>query len=107
VKMKKGDFIGREALAKQKEAGIFRRLTGFEVSGRGIARHGYPVMQHASSVPVGVVTSGTQTPTVGKAIGLAYVPVGCVAPGTPLAIDVRGRPVEARVVPTPFYKRKA
>ncbi|MGZ6970314.1 MAG: glycine cleavage T C-terminal barrel domain-containing protein, partial [Thermoanaerobaculia bacterium] len=88
------------------EAGITRRLVGFEVTGRGIARHGYPVSLHASSVPVGVVTSGTQTPTVGKPIGLAYVPVGCVIPGTPLAIDVRGRSVPASVVPTPFYRRK-
>jgi aminomethyltransferase len=106
VKMKKGDFTGREALAKQKEAGITRRLVGFEVTGRGIARHGFPVSVDPASGPVGVVTSGTQTPTVGKPIGLAYVPVGRVTPGTPLAIDVRGRSVAARVVPTPFYKRK-
>ncbi|MDL2719210.1 MAG: glycine cleavage system aminomethyltransferase GcvT [Acidobacteriota bacterium] len=101
VKMKKGDFIGREALAKQKEAGVVRRLAGFEVTGRGIARHGYAVDGDA-----GVVTSGTQTPTVGKAIGLAYLPAGRVTPGTPLAIDVRGRSVAAHVVPTPFYKRQ-
>jgi aminomethyltransferase len=106
VKMKKGDFTGREALAKQKEAGITRRLVGFEVTGRGIARHGYSVSVDGASGPVGVVTSGTQTPTVGKAIGLAYVPAGRVTPGTPLAIDVRGRSVAAHVVPTPFYKRK-
>ncbi len=106
VKMKKGDFTGREALAKQKEAGITRRLVGFEVTGRGIARHGYPVSVDAASGPVGVVTSGTQTPTVGKPIGLAYVPAGLVTPGTTLSIDVRGRSVAARVVPTPFYKRK-
>ena len=106
VKMKKGDFTGRDALAKQKEAGITRRLVGFEVTGRGIARHGFPVSVDPGSGPVGVVTSGTQTPTVGKPIGLAYVPAGRVAPGTPLAIDVRGRSVGARVVATPFYKRK-
>ncbi len=106
VKMKKGDFTGRDALAKQKETGVTRRLVGFEVTGRGIARHGFPVLVDPESGPVGVVTSGTQTPTVGKAIGLAYVPAGRTTPGTPLAIDVRGRPVAARVVPTPFYKRK-
>jgi aminomethyltransferase len=106
VKMKKGDFTGRDALAKQKEAGITRRLVGFEVTGRGIARHGFPVSVDDASGPVGVVTSGTQTPTLGKAIGLAYVPSGRVTLGTPLAIDVRGRAVAARVVPTPFYKRK-
>jgi aminomethyltransferase len=103
VKMKKGDFTGREALAKQKEAGITRRLVGFEVTGRGIARHGYALS--VGGAP-GVVTSGTQTPTVGKPIGLAYVPAGSVAAGTPFEIDVRGRSVAARVVPTPFYKRK-
>ena len=104
VKMKKGDFIGKDALAKQKETGVVRRLTGFEVTGRGIARHGYAVQLDGES---GIVTSGTQTPTVGKAIGLAYVPTGRVTPGTPLAIDVRGRSVAAHVVPTPFYKRKS
>ena len=103
VKMKKGDFTGREALAKQKEAGITRRLAGFEVTGRGIARHGHSVSVDGAA---GVVTSGTQTPTVGKPIGLAYVPAGRVALGTPLEIDVRGRSVAARVVPTPFYRRK-
>jgi len=103
VKMKKGDFTGREALAKQKEAGITRRLAGFEVTGRGIARHGYALSVDGAS---GVVTSGTQTPTVGKPIGLAYVPAGRVATGTPLEIDVRGRSVAARIVPTPFYKRQ-
>ncbi len=106
VKMKKGDFIGREALEKQKEAGVVRRLAGFEVTGRGIARHGYPVSVDTTSGPVGVVTSGTQTPSVGKAIGLAYVPAGRVTPGTPLAIGVRGRSVAAHVVATPFYRRK-
>jgi aminomethyltransferase len=109
VKMKKGDFTGRDALAKQKEAGITRRLVGFEVTGRGIARHGFAVSAGGAASSgdgvVGVVTSGTQTPTVGKAIGLAYVPTGRVTPGTPLAIDVRGRSVPAIVVPTPFYKR--
>jgi aminomethyltransferase len=110
VKMKKGDFIGRDALARQKESGVTRRLAGFEVTGRGIARHGYAVSADGAASSgdgvVGVVTSGTQTPTVGKAIGLAYVPAGRVTPGTPLAIDVRGRSVAAHVVPTPFYKRQ-
>lgn len=102
VKMRKGDFTGKEALAKQKAAGVTRRLVGFEVTGRGIARHGYAVS--AAGGP-GVVTSGTQTPTVGKAIGLAYVPIAGVAPGATLDIDIRGRSVSAAVVPTPFYKR--
>jgi aminomethyltransferase len=106
VKMKKGDFQGRGALEKQKAAGITRRLVGFEVVGRGIGRHGYSVVVEKSGEK-GIVTSGTQTPTVGKAIGLAYVPVSATAVGTRLGIDVRGRLVPAVVVPTPFYKRNA
>jgi len=105
VKMKKGDFIGRDALEKQKAEGLTKKLAGFEVTGRGIARHGHPVK--GGSGKEGVVTSGTQTPTVGKAIGLAYLPVEDVAIGSGLAIDVRGREVPAVVVPTPFYKRKS
>ncbi|KAA0253081.1 glycine cleavage system aminomethyltransferase GcvT [Acidobacteria bacterium ACD] len=103
VKMKKGDFIGRDALERQKAAGVARKLVGFEVTGRGIARHGYPLTAEGGGA--GVVTSGTQTPTVGKAIGLAYVPAEKTAVGTPLVIDVRGKGVPAVVVPTPFYKR--
>lgn len=104
VKMKKGDFIGRDALEKQKAAGITRKLTGFEVTGRGIARHGHPLKMDESGKS-GLVTSGTQTPTLGKAIGLAYVPVESATPGKKLTIDVRGREVPAVTVPTPFYKR--
>ena len=104
VKMKKGDFIGRAALEQQKAAGITRKLVGFEVTGRGIARHGHTLKTAAGP---GIVTSGTQTPTVGKAIGLAYVPVAASAIGTEMEIDIRGRGVSATVVPTPFYKRPA
>lgn len=72
---------------------------------RGIARHGYRVMQ--GDAPVGVVTSGTQTPYLGKAIGMAFVPVDQSSPGTTIEIDIRGRTASARVVPMPFYKRDA
>ncbi len=102
VKMKKGEFIGRSALERQKAAGLSRKLVGFEVTGRGIARHGYPLKTESGP---GIVTSGTQTPTVGKPIGLAYVPLAASAIGTQLEIDIRGRGVAAVVVPTPFYKR--
>jgi aminomethyltransferase len=102
--MKKGDFVGRDALAKQKEDGLKRKLAGFFVEGRGIARHGYPLKVEGSGEP-GVVTSGTQTPTVGRALGLAYVPLAATAPGTRLLVDVRGKDLPAVVVPTPFYKR--
>ena len=105
VKMKKGDFCGRSALEAQKAAGVKRKLVGFEVTGRGIARHGHPLTVDATG-QAGIVTSGTQTPTIGRAIGLAYVPVESAAVGTPLTVDVRGRGVPAVVAPTPFYKRK-
>ena len=100
---KKESFIGREALAAQKDQGVTRKLVGFEMVDRGIARHGYPVVSNGK--PIGVVTSGTQTPFLKKAIGLAYVPVALTAPGSEITIDIRGRASLARVVPTPFYKR--
>ena len=100
----KPDFIGRQALVKQRQAGVTRKLVGFEMIGRGIARHGYPVV--AGDQQVGVVTSGTRTPFLDKAIGLAYVPSGGTELGTEYFIDVRGRRVQARVVPLPFYKRQ-
>jgi aminomethyltransferase len=97
------EFIGRDALREQKEAGLTRKLVGFEVIDRGIARHGYPVMR--AGKPVGVVTSGTQTPYLKKAIGMAYVPIDLATAGAEIDIDVRGRLAKARVVPLPFYKR--
>lgn len=104
VKMKKAEFTGRAALEAQKTAGATRKLVGFEVTGRGIARHGHPLTVDATGKP-GLVTSGTQTPTLGKAIGLAYVPIESSSVGTALTVDVRGRKVPAVIVPTPFYKR--
>jgi glycine cleavage system T protein (aminomethyltransferase) len=99
----KGDFPGRAVLAEQKKNGPPRKLVGFEVTGRGIARHGYPVLVHDERV--GEVTSGTYAPFLQKNIGLCYVPATRAAVGTELAIDIRERKVLARVVPTPFYKR--
>jgi aminomethyltransferase len=99
----KGDFLGRQALADQKARGLATRLVGFEMLDRAIARHGYPVV--AGGEPVGRVTSGTQTPFLKKAIGMAYVPVALSAPGAQFEIEVRGRLVRAAVVPLPFYKR--
>ncbi len=96
-------FIGRDRLLAQKDKGVARKLVGFEMLERGIARHGYPVMRDGK--PVGVVTSGTQTPFLKKAIGMAYVPVEQSAAGAEIEIDVRGRPSKARVVKMPFYKR--
>jgi aminomethyltransferase len=99
----KPDFIGREALVEQRAKGAARKLVGFEMLDRGIARHGYPVMSNGREV--GVVTSGTQTPFLKKAIGMAYVPIDLSAPNTEIDIDVRGRSLRGQVVPLPFYKR--
>ncbi len=98
----KGDFIGREALRRQKTEGLRRRLVGFGVTGAGIARQGYPILLDGK--PAGIVTSGTKSPTLGKAIGLGYVPAGSAEVGTSIAIEIRGKAVAATIVPTPFYK---
>lgn len=103
VKMNKGDFMGRDALAAQKAAGVPRKLVGFEMVDRGIARHGYPAKTSAGP---GVVTSGTHSPTFGKPIGLALLPTAATPVGTEFEVEIRGRAAGARIVPTPFYKRK-
>ena len=102
VKMKKGDFLGREALARQKAEGVPRKLVGFEMVDRGIARHGYAARTASGD---GVVTSGTHSPTLGKPIGLALLPMAASAVGTEFEVDIRGRSARARIVETPFYKR--
>jgi aminomethyltransferase len=100
----KGEFPGRAILASQKAAGPSRKLVGFEVTGRGIARHGYPVY-FGEGDAAGTVTSGTYAPFLQKNIGLAYLPAARSAVGTEFEVEVRERRVPARVVPTPFYKR--
>jgi aminomethyltransferase len=100
----KGDFIGRPVLEEQKKNGAPRKLVGFEVLGRGIARHGHPV--YVNDLHVGDVTSGTYAPFLQKNIGLCYLPTPRAAVGTEFDVDVRGRRVKAKVVPTPFYKRE-
>jgi aminomethyltransferase len=101
--MEKGDFLGHSALAAAKAAGPRKKLVGFEVDGRGIARQGHKVMKEGREI--GVVTSGTWSPTFEKAIGLAHVETASSAVGTAFEIDVRGKAVPARVVQLPFYKR--
>lgn len=103
-KLNKGDFIGRDALAKQKEAGVAKRLAGFEVSERGIARDDQEVLLDGQRV--GRVTSGSPAPFLKKNIGMGYLPTEYVNEGREIQIDVRGRLVGARIVPTPFYKRE-
>jgi aminomethyltransferase len=102
VKMGKGDFVGRAALERQKAEGVGRRLVGFEMLDRGIARHGYPAKTPAGE---GTVTSGTHSPTLGKPIGLALLPAEASPVGSEFTVDIRGRAARARVVETPFYKR--
>ncbi|MEI6668776.1 MAG: glycine cleavage system aminomethyltransferase GcvT [Acidobacteriota bacterium] len=103
VGWKKDDFIGRDALLSQKTSGPTRHLVGFEMFDRAIARHGYRVV--ASGQTAGVVTSGTYTPFLKKAIGMAYVPATHAAEGAEFDVEIRGRLARARVVPLPFYKR--
>jgi aminomethyltransferase len=96
-------FIGHDVLRRQKTSGVERIIIGFEMVDRAIARHGHVVMRDNDQA--GVVTSGTQTPFLKKAIGMAYVPTGMSQPGTEFSIDIRGRRARAVVVPLPFYKR--
>jgi aminomethyltransferase len=103
-KLNKGDFIGRDPLARQKEEGVKRRLIGFEMTERGIARDGQEVLINGASV--GCVTSGSPAPYLKKNIGFAYVPVEFANEGQAIQIDVRGRAVAAKIVRTPFYKRE-
>jgi aminomethyltransferase len=104
VGWKKDGFVGAEALRKQKQEGVHRKLVGFEGLDRAIARHGYDV--YVDGAKAGVVTSGTQTPYLKKAIGMAYVPIERSTPGAQIEIDVRGRRARAQVAPLPFYKRR-
>ena len=102
-KLDKGDFIGRNALIRQKQDGLTRKLVGFEMIERGIARDNYPVV--IDGRPVSVVTSGSPAPFLKKNIGLTYLPVDHCAVGSKLEVMIRGTPVKAQVAPTPFYKR--
>ena len=108
VKLDKPAFLGKEALVRIKAEGLTRKLVGFEVTGRGIARHGYP-LETADGRVIGTCTSGSPGPTVGKNIGLGYVPATAELDlskiGSPLVVDCRGRRAEAVVVKTPFYTR--
>ena len=103
-KMEKGDFIGRTALERAKAAGLTRTLAGLEMIDRGIARDDYRVYSEAGEA-VGVITSGSPSPTLGKNIALAYVPPALAAVGATLYVEIRTQKCRAQVVPTPFYKR--
>jgi aminomethyltransferase len=103
VKLDKAEFIGRDVLVKQKAAGVTRKLVGFELTEPGVPRAHYAILKDGQRV--GEVTSGTMGPSVKKAIGIGYVPTALAAEGSTFHVDIRGRPVSARVVKTPFYSR--
>ena len=102
VKLKKGEFVGRDALVKQKELGIKRKLVGFTTCERAFPRHGYPV--YVNGERSGDVRSGTMSPTLNIPIGTVYVPAEFAAPGSALEIEIRGKRIPAVVEKTPFYK---
>jgi aminomethyltransferase len=104
IKMEKGDFIGRQALARQKAEGVGRLLVGLESIERGIPRDGYKVFDLAGK-EIGFVTSGSPAPFLKKNIALAYVPAGQAAVGGEVAVEIRGQKVKCRIIPTPFYRR--
>jgi len=97
------DFVNSEALKTQKETGVMRKLVGFELEGRGIPRQGYTITD-ADGTPIGAVTSGTMSPSLGKGIGMGYVPVSHAKPGTAIGIQIRKNNLPAIVVRPPFYK---
>lgn len=104
VKLEKPEFIGKAAIERIATEGPERKLVGFEMTGRGIARHGYPLLDLQGNA-VGICTSGGPAPTLGKSIGLGYLPRALTTVGTEFRVDCRGKPIDARVVRTPFYKR--
>ena len=103
IKPDKGDFLGRAAIERQRREGVRRKLTGFKMLGRGIARDGYEVL--ADGRLVGRVTSGGPSPTLGVNIGLCYLPAELASAGRSIAVLIRDQAVEAVTVATPFYKR--
>ena len=104
VKFDKPEFFGRAALLERTRSGLTRRLVGFEMLGRGTARHGYALLGPDGET-IGVCTSGTPSPTLGKSVGLGYVPLTMAQVGNRLLVDCRGKSIEAVIVPTPFYRR--
>jgi aminomethyltransferase len=104
---KQGDFVGRAALQSDADRGRAKALVGLVVRGRGIARHGYPLYRAGSGDPIGTVTSGTQSPTLGVPIAMGYVPPDDAGTGTMLEVGIRDARVAAEVVPLPFYTRPA
>lgn len=105
VKLDKGEFIGREVLLKQKEAGLPRKLAGIEMLDRGIPRSHYPVYAGPEGELIGEITTGTQSPTLKRNVGLALLKREYSAPDTEVWVEIRGKRLKAKVVKTPFYRR--
>jgi len=97
------EFVNSGALQAQKEEGVSKKLVAFELSDRGIPRHDHPILDMDGNT-VGIVTSGTMSPSTKKAIGMGYVPKEMTTPGTEIAIEIRNKAVAAQVVALPFYK---
>jgi len=107
VSFQKGEFVGRQRLQAQKDGQLTRRFVGFELLEKAVPRHGFKIhSSEAQSDPIGEITSGNLSPLLQKGIALGYVPLRYAVPGTPIAIDIRGKAVPAQIVKTPFYRRK-
>jgi aminomethyltransferase len=106
VSFPKGGFIGSQSLLAQKQAGVARRFVAFELIEKAVPRHGFRILDPATSQPIGDVTSGNLSPLLQKGIGLGYVPARFAEPGTSILIEIRSKSVPAQIVKAPFYKRK-
>jgi aminomethyltransferase len=104
VKLDKGEFVSRAALAEIAERGVTRGLAAFELVQSGVPRQGYAILDNGQ--PVGCVTSGTMSPSLGKPIGMGYLPTELVQPDREVAVEIRGRPIPAKIVPLPFYPHR-
>jgi aminomethyltransferase len=105
VSFQKGEFIGSQTLLAQKQAGVPRRFIAFELMEKAVPRHGFKILDPATSQPIGDVTSGNLSPLLQKGIGLGYVPARFAEPGTSILIEIRSKSIPAKIVKAPFYKK--
>lgn len=105
VKLDKGDFIGKGQIAAAKAAGLKNKLVGVGLKAAGIPRQGYKIFDSQGAQEIGVLTSGTQSPSTKKPIGLGYVTIPHSEIGTSVTLEIRGNKIPAEIIPTPFYKR--
>jgi aminomethyltransferase len=105
VSFQKGKFIGSHALLTQKQAGVPRRFIAFELMEKAVPRHGFRILDPATSQPIGEVTSGNLSPLLQKGIGLGYVPAYFAEPGASILIEIRSKSIPAQIVKAPFYKK--